>query len=44
MLDSNGKGARIVSELYGWMGKILRADLTNRTLTTEDTEKYVPKY
>lgn len=33
-----------MSELYGWMGKILRADLTNGTLTTEDTEKYVPKY
>jgi len=33
-----------VSELYGWTGKILRADLTNRTLTTVDTEEYVPKY
>jgi len=33
-----------VSELYGWTGKILRVDLTSRTTSIVDTEKYVPKF
>ena len=33
-----------MSELYGWMGKILRVDLTSGGLSTVDTENYVPKY
>ena len=30
--------------MYGWKGKILRIDLSNRTSTTEPTEPYIDKY
>jgi len=30
--------------LYGWVGKILRLDLTNGRIATEDTMEYVPKF
>ncbi len=30
--------------MYGWTGKILRIDLSNRTSTTEPTEPYIDKY
>ncbi|MFC2017645.1 aldehyde ferredoxin oxidoreductase N-terminal domain-containing protein [Chloroflexota bacterium] len=33
-----------MSELYGWIGKILRVDLTSGRSSTVDTENYVPKY
>ena len=33
-----------MAELYGWMGKILRVDLTTGKISTVDTTKYVPKY
>lgn len=33
-----------MSAIYGWVGKILRVDLTSRTITAEDTAKYVPDY
>jgi aldehyde:ferredoxin oxidoreductase len=32
------------STMYGWTGKILRIDLSNRTSTTEPTEPYIDKY
>ncbi len=33
-----------MSELYGWMGKILRVDLSSGKISIEDTTKYVPKF
>ncbi|MDD2665924.1 MAG: aldehyde ferredoxin oxidoreductase N-terminal domain-containing protein [Methanocellales archaeon] len=33
-----------MSEMYGWAGKVLRADLTNRKVTEEDTKKYSDKF
>ena len=30
--------------LYGWTGKILRVDLTSETISTMDTERYVPDF
>jgi len=30
--------------MYGWVGKILRVDLTNEKITTVPTSKYVPDY
>ncbi|MDD3024779.1 MAG: aldehyde ferredoxin oxidoreductase N-terminal domain-containing protein, partial [Syntrophomonadaceae bacterium] len=33
-----------MTELFGWMGKILRVDLTNRIISYINTEQYVPKY
>ncbi len=30
--------------MFGWKGKILRIDLSNRTSTTEPTEPYIDKY
>jgi len=33
-----------MSQLYGWMGKILRIDIGSGETTTEDTSKYVPEF
>jgi len=33
-----------MSQLYGWVGKILRIDIGSGKTTTEDTSKYVPEY
>ncbi|MDD2777503.1 MAG: aldehyde ferredoxin oxidoreductase N-terminal domain-containing protein [Methanocellales archaeon] len=33
-----------MSEMYGWTGKILRVDLTNRKITEEDTKKYSDRF
>jgi aldehyde:ferredoxin oxidoreductase len=33
-----------MSELYGWVGKILRVDIDSGKCTTEDTLQYVPQY
>ena len=33
-----------MSGLYGWAGKILRVDLTNNRISTEDTAKYASKF
>jgi len=33
-----------MSEMYGWIGKILRVDIQTGKITTEETSKYVPEY
>ncbi len=33
-----------MAEIYGWVGKILRVDLTNEKIWTEDTMKYAKDY
>ena len=33
-----------MAKMNGWAGKILRVDLANGRIKTEDTTKYVPKY
>ena len=33
-----------MATMYGWVGKILRVDLSTGRITTEDTAKYVPKF
>jgi len=33
-----------MAELYGWVGKILKVDLTTGTITTVPTSNYVPKW
>ncbi len=33
-----------MSEMYGWVGKILRIDLDSGKIFTEETLKYVPDY
>jgi aldehyde:ferredoxin oxidoreductase len=33
-----------MSEIYGWVGKILRVDIDTGKCTTEDTLQYVPQY
>jgi aldehyde:ferredoxin oxidoreductase len=38
------KRSRKMSEMCGWMGKLLRVDLGTGEITTEDTSKYVPEY
>ena len=38
------KGANNMSEIYGWTGKILRADLSSGEISTVDTMQYVPDF
>ena len=33
-----------MDKLYGWTGKLLRADLSAGTVTTMDTQAYLPTY
>ena len=33
-----------MADLFGWMGNILRVDLTRKTISLINTEKYVSKY
>jgi aldehyde:ferredoxin oxidoreductase len=33
-----------MAKLYGWVGKILRVDLTTGQVTEIDTSQYVPKF